>query len=154
MFRRNTGYRLIAVMIMIALLQIWLVGVVLGPLNPDVFFTHQKADEFAVVSKELLEDKSVGDKIRLMKSHFAASAKEEKNASDSAISIFMRKNNVLQCQIDYRRNTVSWCFTGYYRVFANYVYFQPSTREMVSDLTVKTDHSCLQIHENWWYYVN
>lgn len=147
MSRIRTGFRLMSIMMMVAFVQIMKACLLLGPLNPGVFFSHEKADEFARLSERLLIDVYRGSP-QEYEIYSTSLNQTDRLPYDDEVRSFVRKHKVYSLKVNHDKKEVEWSFMGAYRVFADYTYCQ---RKNIN-LTDRAGTSVRPIYENWWYH--
>ena len=144
----RTGLRLSMAMLFVGSLQVFIAGYLLGPLNPDVFFTPLRAAALTSQSKAILADCRKDSEEPKTESQFASQVRVAYAMDDSRLGALVRQHNARYCRVDLGHEAVTWGYVGVYHIFANYSY---SPRN-VTNLVVASGVVPRKIRDHWWYY--
>jgi hypothetical protein len=142
------GLRLSMAMLFLGSFQVFIAGYLLGPLNPDVFFTPMRAAALTNHSMAILTDFRKVSEYPETGSQCVSQVRVAYGMEDSRLGALVRQHNARYCRVDLGHETVTWGYVGVYHIFANYSY---SPRN-VTNLVVASGVVPRKIRDHWWYY--
>jgi len=156
MIQKRTGHRVVFIAVSLAAWQLATVGLFLGPMNVDVFFTEELAHEMSAMSENLLARLAATGQTQIMLERDSRSAEVVESSSDAFedVRVYMRELGVCYCYADTRCGAVVWTFLAAHREFISYVYMpNPGNGHDVAEM-LHLGVKAKQAGANWQMYVH